>query len=111
MRRPRRRSRAVRRPRRGRCGLQVWSWLLQVRLKPDATYNRFDGIVVNGLWPNGEKSVTAAPRVLVVEDEPNIRDLVCLHLGLEGYACDGLGDGRDALRLTQAHRLDLLLPP
>jgi DNA-binding response OmpR family regulator len=87
----------------------VWSWLLQVRLKPDATYNRFDGIVVNGPWPNGEKSVTAAPRVLVVEDEPNIRDLVCLHLGLEGYACDGLGDGRDALRLTEAERFDLLV--
>jgi two-component system OmpR family response regulator/two-component system alkaline phosphatase synthesis response regulator PhoP len=87
----------------------VWSWLLQVRLKPDATYNRFDGIVVNGPWPNGEKSVTAAPRVLVVEDEPNIRDLVCLHLGLEGYTCEGLGDGRDALRRTEAERFDLLV--
>ena len=27
-------------------------------------------------------------RVLVVEDEPNIRELVCLHLRHEGYTCD-----------------------
>jgi DNA-binding response OmpR family regulator len=49
------------------------------------------------------------PRVLVVEDEPNIRDLVCLHLGLEGYACDGVADGQDALRRTERERFDLLV--
>ena len=48
-------------------------------------------------------------RVLVVEDEPNIRDLVCLHLGLEGYACDGVADGRDALQRTEKERFDLLV--
>jgi DNA-binding response OmpR family regulator len=64
---------------------------------------------VNAAWPDGEKSVTAAPRVLVVEDEPNIRDLVCLHLGIEGYTCEGLGDGREALRRTEAERFDLLV--
>ncbi len=58
-------------------------------------------------WTNGDKTVT--PRVLVVEDEPNIRELVCLHLGLEGYACDGVGDGRDALKRTEAERFDLLV--
>jgi len=47
--------------------------------------------------------------VLVVEDEPNIRELVCLHLGLEGYACDSLGDGREALKRTEAERFDLLV--
>src|SRR5437867_192310 len=59
------------------------------------------------LWTNGDKTVT--PRVLVVEDEPNIRELVCLHLGLEGYACDGVGDGREALSRTEAGRYDLLV--
>src|SRR6266852_2817026 len=49
------------------------------------------------------------PRVLVVEDEPNIRELVCLHLGLEGYACDGVGDGREALTRAEAQRFDLLV--
>jgi DNA-binding response OmpR family regulator len=46
---------------------------------------------------------------LVVEDEPNIRELVCLHLGLEGYACDGLADGREALTRVEAERYDLLV--
>src|ERR1700722_1083859 len=48
-------------------------------------------------------------RVLVVEDEPNIRELVCLHLGLEGYTCDGVGEGRSALIRLKAERFDLLV--
>ena len=47
--------------------------------------------------------------MLVVEDEPNIRELVCLHLGLEGYACDGAGDGQAALKRAEAERFDLLV--
>jgi len=50
-----------------------------------------------------------APRVLVVEDEPNIRELVRLHLGLEGYECVGLADGREALARTEAEPFDLLV--
>jgi DNA-binding response OmpR family regulator len=50
-----------------------------------------------------------APRVLIVEDEGNIRDLVALHLGLEGYACEGVGDGRTALARVEAERFDLLV--
>src|SRR5712692_4588536 len=53
--------------------------------------------------------MTVNPRVLVVEDEPHIRELVCLHLGLEGYACDGVGDGREALTRAEAQRYDLLV--
>jgi DNA-binding response OmpR family regulator len=58
-----------------------------------------------------EKAMTppTAVRVLVVEDEPNIRELVCLHLGLEGYACDGVGEGRSALVRLKAERFDLLV--
>jgi two-component system, OmpR family, response regulator len=51
----------------------------------------------------------APPRVLVVEDERNIRDLVCLHLGLEGYACEGLANGQEALARTERERFDLLV--
>ena len=36
------------------------------------------------------------PRILVVEDEPNIRDLVCLHLVLEGHECVPVADGKFA---------------
>jgi DNA-binding response OmpR family regulator len=62
---------------------------------------------VTRAWTNGDKTVT--PRVLVVEDEPHIRELVCLHLGLEGYDCEGLGDGKDALKRAEAERFDLLV--
>lgn len=48
-------------------------------------------------------------RVLVVEDEVNIRELVCLHLRHEGYACDAVGDGKTALERTQAEQYDLLV--
>jgi DNA-binding response OmpR family regulator len=49
------------------------------------------------------------PRVLVVEDEANIRDLVCLHLGLEGYSCVPAGDGKEALRLATEQAFDLIV--
>ena len=52
---------------------------------------------------------SGAPRVLIVEDEPNIRELVCLHLGLEGYACEGLADGQQALERADRERFDLLV--
>jgi DNA-binding response OmpR family regulator len=53
--------------------------------------------------------MTTPAHVLIVEDEPNIRDLVCLHLGLEGYACEALGNGREALQRTEDERFDLLV--
>jgi DNA-binding response OmpR family regulator len=62
---------------------------------------------VTAKWTNGDKTVI--PRVLIVEDEPNIRELVCLHLGLEGYACEAVGDGREALKRTEGERFDLLV--
>jgi DNA-binding response OmpR family regulator len=34
---------------------------------------------------------------------------VCLHLGLEGYACEGAGDGQEALKRAEAERFDLLV--
>ena len=53
----------------------------------------------------------AAPvtRVLVVEDEVNIRELVCLHLRHEGYLCDDVGDGKAALERTRTEPYDLLV--
>ena len=55
------------------------------------------------------QNAASSARVLVVEDEPNIRELVCLHLGLEGYSCDAVGDGQAALRRTEGDRFDLLV--
>ena len=47
--------------------------------------------------------------VLVVEDEPNIRDLVCLHLTHEGYACEAFADGQAALAAVRAQAFDLMV--
>jgi DNA-binding response OmpR family regulator len=54
-------------------------------------------------------------RALVVEDEPHIRELVELHLGLEGLAVASAADGEEALRLSSQEPfdvvvLDLMLP-
>ena len=54
-------------------------------------------------------TVSSPPHVLIVEDEPNIRELVCLHLGLEGYACEGVGNGQEALTRAERDRFDLLV--
>jgi two-component system, OmpR family, alkaline phosphatase synthesis response regulator PhoP len=56
-----------------------------------------------------------APRVLVVEDDQNIRDLVELHLRLEGWSPAGAADGESGLRTAQDEPfdvivLDLMLP-
>jgi two-component system, OmpR family, response regulator len=56
-----------------------------------------------------------APRVLLVEDERSIRDLVSDQLRRAGYDCLAVGDGREGLQLLleepfDAVVLDLMLP-
>jgi DNA-binding response OmpR family regulator len=57
--------------------------------------------------------VEAAPEprrtVLVVEDEKNIRDLVCLHLGVEGYTCVPAATGTEALDAVAKQPFDLIV--
>jgi DNA-binding response OmpR family regulator len=48
-------------------------------------------------------------RVLVVEDEPAIRELVSLHLKLEGFGVLPSGDGAEALRLARTEHFDLIV--
>ena len=48
-------------------------------------------------------------RVLVVEDEPAIRELIALHLKLEGFGVLPSGDGAEALRLARTERFDLIV--
>jgi len=50
-----------------------------------------------------------AARVLVVEDEQNIRDLVLLHLRLEGLEGIAAADGTEGLRLARSERFDLVV--
>jgi DNA-binding response OmpR family regulator len=56
-----------------------------------------------------ESAATPRPTVLVVEDETNIRDLVCLHLGLEHLACVQAADGDTALKLARGQHFDLVI--
>ena len=48
-------------------------------------------------------------RVLVVEDDAHIRDLIVLHLGLEGLETEPVADGRDALAKAGAGSFDLII--
>ncbi|MHB0886562.1 MAG: response regulator transcription factor [Bacillota bacterium] len=49
------------------------------------------------------------PRILVVDDEPNIRELIRLYLGKEGFAVEESEDGEDALARVKANPPDLLV--
>jgi DNA-binding response OmpR family regulator len=49
------------------------------------------------------------PSVLVVEDEPNIRELVALHLRLEEMSPVESGDGREGLEQARARTYDLII--
>ena len=56
-----------------------------------------------------------AQRILIVDDEENIRDLASLYLVKEGFTVDGVGSGREALaRFAQAAPalviLDVMMP-
>ena len=48
-------------------------------------------------------------RVLIVEDEEAIRDLVGFHLDLTGYECTSVADGREALQMAVQHPFDVIV--
>ncbi len=52
---------------------------------------------------------TAPSRVLIVDDQADIRRLCRVALGAEGLVCDEAGDGPDAVALAAAHPYDLVL--
>ena len=55
------------------------------------------------------RAVTAGKRALVVEDEPNIRELVSLHLGLEGLSVVEAKAGDEAIRRIESEPFDLVV--
>jgi DNA-binding response OmpR family regulator len=50
-----------------------------------------------------------SPFVLIVEDDAHIRDLVVLHLQLEGFRTATASDGREALRVFSEAAFDLVV--
>lgn len=57
----------------------------------------------------GAPGPTHAPRVLVVEDDLHIRELVLLHLGLEGLEASSSSDGSDGLNKARTEPFDLII--
>jgi two-component system, OmpR family, alkaline phosphatase synthesis response regulator PhoP len=53
--------------------------------------------------------VAPVPKILVVDDEPNIRDLLRDVLTQAGYKVLTAGDGREALPMTLSEQPDLIL--
>jgi len=52
---------------------------------------------------------SAPPRVLVVEDEPEMRDLLADNLELEGYRVAAVGSAEEALQRIDRHAFALIL--
>lgn len=49
------------------------------------------------------------PHILVVDDDPHIRDVVCFALEKAGYVCSTASDGHQALSVFQAEGPDLVV--
>lgn len=57
----------------------------------------------------------ATAKIMIVEDEADLREILIYHLGREGFAVVATGDGYESLQLAQRERpdvvlLDLMLP-
>ncbi len=48
-------------------------------------------------------------KILIVEDERPIRNLIQRNLELVGHTCVGLSDGKDALEIMESDRFDLMI--
>jgi len=53
--------------------------------------------------------IARKPRALVVEDEPDLRDLLVFHLRREGFETLGVGNGYEAIEVAQASTPDVIL--
>ncbi len=56
-----------------------------------------------------ESAPALRPTILVVEDEPHIRELVCLHLDLENLAYVEATKGDAGLKLARERHFDLVI--
>jgi DNA-binding response OmpR family regulator len=55
------------------------------------------------------RATNGGARVLIVEDDEHIRELLALHLGLEGLAVTAAADGNEGLRIGRAEPFDLVV--
>jgi CheY-like chemotaxis protein len=55
------------------------------------------------------KAARSALRILVAEDNQNLKDIVCDMLGIMGYVVYGALDAKQALAIAEQHTVDILL--
>lgn len=60
-------------------------------------------------WLKGDQKPVERPRILVVDDEQAVRDLMATYLGTADYDVETVEDGPTALERLQAHEYDLLI--
>src|SRR5690606_39567020 len=49
------------------------------------------------------------PRLLIVEDDLDLAEMLSAYFGMQGYAVASTGRGEEAIRLASAHPPDLIL--
>lgn len=59
--------------------------------------------------PDSPASRACAVKILVVDDQDDLRENLCLFLSLEGYQTYEAGNGLEAFELAQQHEPDLIL--
>ncbi len=59
--------------------------------------------------PDVESTTAHPPRILVVDDEPNITEFLRVGLGYEGYQVATVADGREGLRRAELEEFDLVI--
>ena len=48
-------------------------------------------------------------RILIVEDDKSISDLLCMNLSVAGYHCDAAEDGKQAVQMIHGSSYDLAI--
>jgi DNA-binding response OmpR family regulator len=86
----------------------------KLRLLPGRISGQRDDFVMFTCFPEGLETVKSrsdslAARILVVEDNQDLAELVLMHLRDAGYTAERAGDGRAALRRLTAESFDLLI--
>lgn len=82
------------------------AWLNSQQSRPAP---RAAGPLAEPLTPPERPPSAGRPRILVVDDEASIRDLLAKTLALADYEVDMAADGRSALERVRRERYDLLI--
>ncbi|MDQ2977028.1 MAG: response regulator, partial [Acidobacteriota bacterium] len=71
--------------------------------------NQIQELEEKEIVPTGAGSNTPVGKILVVDDEPELKSVLVESLRMRGYEVTGCGSGRDALAELRERDFDLLL--